>query len=168
MKVRAKQKYSRQSPRKVRMVANQVKDLSLQEALEQLALINKKASIVLLKVFRQAIANATNNHGLQIDQLEIDKVLVETGPTYKRFRAVSRGRAHKILKRTCHVEVVLQTKEKKNKQTEKTAKSKTKSKKSKDKSDKKTKSKKAKKQDKKNSKKSKSEKEDNKKSTNNK
>lgn len=111
MKIRAEQKYSRQSPRKVRQVANQIKDLPLKEALEQLALINRKASIVLLKVFRQAIANAAHNHGLQFDQLEIDRVLVKTGPTYKRFRPVSRGRAHQILKRTSHVEVVLKPKQ---------------------------------------------------------
>ncbi len=111
MKIRAEQKNSRQTARKVRLLANQVKDLSLIEALRQLALMERKSSIVLLKVFRQAIANAVNNHQLKIEDLEIDKLLVKTGSTYKRFRAVSRGRAHRILKRTCHVEVVLKTKE---------------------------------------------------------
>ncbi|MBD3249977.1 MAG: 50S ribosomal protein L22 [Candidatus Pacebacteria bacterium] len=116
MKIRAEQRNSRQSPRKVRLVANQIKDLPLEQALRQLALIERKATIVILKVMRQAIANAVNNHGLTIDQLELDQILVKTGPTYKRFRAVSRGRAHKILKRTCHVEVILKTKQKETKE----------------------------------------------------
>ena len=63
-----------------------------------------------MKVLRQAVANAVSNHQLTVDQLEIDSILVKTGPTYKRWQPVSRGRAHKILKRTSHVEVILKTK----------------------------------------------------------
>jgi large subunit ribosomal protein L22 len=111
MKIKAEQKNSRQSPRKVRLLANQVKDLSLEEAFTQLALMERKGSIVLLKVMRQAVANAVHNHQLNFEELEIDKILVKTGPTYKRWQPVSRGRAHSILKRTCHVEVVLKTKD---------------------------------------------------------
>ncbi len=111
MKIKAEQKNSRQSPRKVRLLANEVKDLSLEEAFVQLSLMERKASVVLLKVLRQAVANATHNHNLQIENLEIDNILVKTGPTYKRMRPVSRGRGHKILKRTCHVEAILSTKE---------------------------------------------------------
>lgn len=110
MKIKAEQKNSRQAPRKVRLVANQVKDLSLEEAMRQLAVMERKAATTILKVIRQAIANATNNHGLKLENLEIENILVKTGPTYKRFRAVSRGRAHKILKRTSHIEVILSTK----------------------------------------------------------
>ncbi len=110
MKIRAQQKNSRQSPRKVRLVANQVKNLSLAEAFSQLALMERKASLVILKVMRQAVANAVHNHQLSVDDLEIDNILVKTGPTYKRWQPVSRGRAHKILKRTTHVEVILKTK----------------------------------------------------------
>lgn len=112
MKIKAEQKNSRQSPRKVRLIANQVKKLSLKEAFSQLALMNRKSTVVLLKVMRQAVANAVNNHQLSIDDLELDNILVKTGTTYKRWQPVSRGRAHKILKRTSHVEVILKTKEK--------------------------------------------------------
>ncbi|MEA2056960.1 MAG: 50S ribosomal protein L22 [Patescibacteria group bacterium] len=115
MRIKAEQKNSRQTPRKVREVANQVKDKSIVRAMEQLALIERKAAIVLLKVMRQALANATNNHCLKIEDLEIDTILVKTGPTYKRYRAVSRGRGHGILKRSCHVEVILKTKSKETK-----------------------------------------------------
>jgi large subunit ribosomal protein L22 len=111
MKIRAEQKNSRQSPRKVRLIANQVKDLPLEEAFKQLALIEQKAALVILKTLRQAVANATHNHQLKFGDLEIDQILVKTGPTYKRWQPVARGRAHQILKRTAHIEVVLKTKD---------------------------------------------------------
>ncbi len=111
MKIKAEQKNSRQSPRKVRLIANQVKRLSLKDAFSQLALMNRKSTVVLLKVMRQAVANAVNNHQLTLDDLELDNILVKAGTTYKRWQPVSRGRAHKILKKTCHVEVILKTKE---------------------------------------------------------
>jgi len=115
MKIRAQQNNTRQTPRKVRLVANQVKGLSLEKALRQLAVIERKAATVILKVMRQAIANATNNHGLKFEDLELNNIIVKKGPTFKRFRAVSRGRAHRILKRSCHVEVTLKTKKNNNK-----------------------------------------------------
>ncbi len=111
MKIKAEQKYIRQSPRKVRLVANQVRKLSLEKAMRQLAVIERKASLTVLKVIRQAIANATNNLSIPFEQLELKNILVKPGPTYKRFQAVSRGRAHQILKRTCYVEVILKTKQ---------------------------------------------------------
>lgn len=110
MIITAEQKNSRQSDRKVRLVANSVKKLSITDALKQLAVMERKASIVVLKVLSQAIANATHNHGLSVNDLEIKSILVNSGTHYKRFRAASRGRAHSILKRTCHVKVELTTK----------------------------------------------------------
>lgn len=110
MIITAEQKNSRQSDRKVRLVANSVKKLSIPDALKQLAVIERKASVVVLKVLSQAIANATHNHGLSVNDLEIKSILVNSGTHYKRFRAASRGRAHSILKRTCHVKVELTTK----------------------------------------------------------
>ncbi len=110
MKFIATQKNIRQTPRKIRLVANQVKDLSLEQALRQLAVIQRRSTLVLLKTFKQAMANAKNNYGVAISDLEIAEVTVMVGPSYKRFNAVSRGRAHAILKRTSHLRVVLQTK----------------------------------------------------------
>lgn len=106
----ATQKITRQSPRKVRLVANQVKSLALPDMLKQLAVIERRATLVLLKTIKQAIANAQNNHQVAFEDLELKELMVNEGPTYKRFRAVSRGQAHKILKRTCHIRVVLRTK----------------------------------------------------------
>jgi large subunit ribosomal protein L22 len=94
----------------VRLVANTVKSLPLTEAFQQLGVINRQASILVLKVLRQAVANATHNHGLAVDDLVIKSIRVDQGATYKRFRAVSRGRAHSIQKKTCHVMVELMEK----------------------------------------------------------
>ncbi len=110
MIIKAEQKNSRQSDRKVLLVANAVKKLSVPAALKQLAVMEVKASVVVLKVLRQAIANATHNHGLALDDLAIKSIIIGGGTPYKRFRPVSRGRAHSILKRTCHVKVELITK----------------------------------------------------------
>jgi len=109
MLIKAKQKYTRQTPRKVRLVANQVKDLSLEEAMKQLGVIEKKATDVIAKTLKLAIADATHNHGYQVSDLAIDSIIIGEGPRYRRFRAVSRGRAHGIIKRTCHVTVTLKT-----------------------------------------------------------
>jgi large subunit ribosomal protein L22 len=111
MIIKATQKNTRQSPRKVRLVANTIKNLSLEEAFRQLAVIPRKATEVVSKVMRQAVANAVNNHGYQATDLVIDSVIVNEGTRYKRFRAVSRGRAHNVVKRSSHVTVVLKTKE---------------------------------------------------------
>lgn len=110
MIIKAEQKNTRQTSRKVRLVADVVKKMSLVDAINHLAVINRKSSLLVLKVLRQAVANATNNFGLVVSDLEIDNILVNDGPALKRWRAVSRGRAHTILKRTCHVRVDLRTK----------------------------------------------------------
>lgn len=112
MFIKATQKYTRQTPRKVRLVANTVKSLSVTEAIKQLSVIERRATVVILKTLRQAIANAMNNHQIAFEDLKIDNILVTEGPRYKRFQAVSRGRAHSILKRTSHITVVLKAGEK--------------------------------------------------------
>jgi large subunit ribosomal protein L22 len=111
MQIKATQKYTRQSPRKVRLVANAVRKLPLEKAVAQLAVVEKKATDVVSKVMRQAVANAVNNHGYKFNDLSLENILVTEGPRYRRFRAVSRGRAHSIIKRTCHVTVILKTNE---------------------------------------------------------
>lgn len=110
MIIKAEQKNTRQTSRKVRLVVDVIKKMSVVDAINQLAVMNRKSSLLVLKVLRQAIANATNNFGLAISDLEIDNIIVNDGPALKRWRAVSRGRAHTILKRTCHVRVDLRTK----------------------------------------------------------
>jgi large subunit ribosomal protein L22 len=111
MQIKTVQKYTRQSPRKVRLIVNQIKKLSLEDAMGQLGLISRRGTDVVAKVLRTAVADAVNNHGFQVSDLVIDEIIVNEGPRYKRFRAVSRGRAHNVVKRTSHVTVVLKTKE---------------------------------------------------------
>ena len=108
MIITATQKNTRQTALKVRLVANQVKKLSLANAIAQLGVIQKKSTLVILKVIRQAIANAMHNHGYTLEELTLKNITVAPGQTYKRFRAVSRGRAHTIFKRSCHVSVELE------------------------------------------------------------
>jgi large subunit ribosomal protein L22 len=111
MIITAEQKYIRQTPRKLRLIANTVKKLSLEQAIKQLAVIERRATLPVVKVVKQAIANAVNNHGLNFADLVLRDIIVTEGPRYKRFNAVSRGRAHEIKKRTSHVLVRLVTKE---------------------------------------------------------
>lgn len=107
MIITATQKNTRQTPRKVRLVANTVKKLTLEKALQQLAVIERRSTLVILKTIKQAMANAINNHGYGFSDLELKNIIVTEGPTYKRFRAVSRGRGHGVFKRTSHITVVL-------------------------------------------------------------
>jgi large subunit ribosomal protein L22 len=109
MLITATQKYTRQSPRKVRLVANAVRKLSLDAALKQLAVMDKRASMVVMKTIRQAIANAMNNQRFAFADLSLDNILISDGPKFKRFQAVSRGRAHSIIKRASHITVILKT-----------------------------------------------------------
>ncbi|GIK84075.1 MAG: hypothetical protein BroJett025_06970 [Patescibacteria group bacterium] len=108
MIITATQKNTRQTALKVRLVANQVRKLPLVDAIKQLGVMQKRASLTVLKVVRQAIANAMHNHGYSMNELTLKNITVTPGPTYKRFRAVSRGRAHTIFKRTCHIMVELE------------------------------------------------------------
>ncbi len=124
MLVKAVQKTTRQTPRKLALVANTVRGESLADAIKQLAVMQRRASLVLLKVMRQAIANAMHNHQARFEDLELKEIIINEGPRYKRWRAVSRGRAHGIVKRTSHVTVVLKIKEssEKSKESEKSVK----------------------------------------------
>ena len=100
----------------MKLVAMQVKDLSLQAAIAQLGVIDRRATLPILKVIKQALANALNNHHLPATDLELANIIVKDGVVYKRMRAVARGRGHSIEKRSCHVQVVLRTKQSSNDQ----------------------------------------------------
>lgn len=108
MQIYASQRYVRQAPRKVRLVANAVKDMPLEQAFRQLAVMQRSASIPVIKTLRQAVANGQHNYNVQPTEMRIKSIVVENGPIYKRFRAVSRGRAHSIQKKTSHIVVRLE------------------------------------------------------------
>src|SRR3989344_3097468 len=113
MEVTAYAKNVRISPQKVRLVASQIKKMRPQEAIKMLDFIPKGASTVLKKVIASAIANAKNNFNLSEDTLTFKEISVTKGIVFKRYRAVSRGRVHPILKRTSHIKVVLEGEQKK-------------------------------------------------------
>ncbi len=100
-------KYQRISAQKCRLVADAVRGLRVDKALEFLNFNNKKASKMILKVLESAVANAENNNSLDIDDLIVKNILVDEGPTAKRHIPRARGRVNQILKRSSHITVVV-------------------------------------------------------------
>lgn len=98
---------ARISPKKLRVVANLVRGKTVNEALPMLRLFHKKGGDILYKVLFSAASNAVHNDGASKDDLKIHLLSVTQGPTYRRARPVSRGRSHRILKRTSHVFIEL-------------------------------------------------------------
>ena len=105
--VRASARYVRVTPRKARLVADQVRGLSVPEAQTLLAFSTRGAARNFAKLINSAAANAENNHDLVADELRVAEVLVDEGPTLKRWRARARGRASRIEKRTSHLTIAL-------------------------------------------------------------
>ncbi|MDC0947907.1 50S ribosomal protein L22 [Gammaproteobacteria bacterium] len=103
MQVRAITKSVRMSPQKVRLVADQIRNKPVEQALEFLEFSTKKAALPVKKTLESAIANAEHNESLDIDYLHVSEVQIDAGPTLKRFRPRAKGRAGKILKRTSHI-----------------------------------------------------------------
>jgi large subunit ribosomal protein L22 len=95
----------RESPRKVRMVADMIRGRSVDDAKSILKLQQRKAAKMLEKVLDSAIANATENEKADADQLVVTKVFIDGGPVTKKWMARSMGRANRILSRTSHVTV---------------------------------------------------------------
>ncbi len=97
----------RQSPRKVRMVANLLRGKKVDFALNSLLFVDKKATTPLAVLIKSALANAKNLN-LDIENLMVKEITVNGGPIMYRRRPMSRGRAFAIRKRTCHISVVLE------------------------------------------------------------
>ena len=111
--VQAVAKFVRISPRKARLVTDNIRGRSVPEARTILAFTERAAAIEVEKVLRSAVANAESNPALHWngDELVIASVFVDEGPTLKRFRARARGRASAIKKRTCHITIQVAQKE---------------------------------------------------------
>lgn len=110
MEAKALAKYIRISPRKIKPIANLVRGKSVDEAKAILKFTPRKGAVYLLKVLESAIANAENNHDLNADNLIVSEVFANQGPTMKRFKAGSMGRANPILHRTSHIGIVVKEK----------------------------------------------------------
>ena len=111
MEARAYLKYARISPRKVQIVLDLIRNKPVGVAMAILTHTPKAASESLRKLLKSAVANAENNHDMDGSKLYVSQCFVSPGPTLKRIRPVSHGRAFRILKRTSHVTMVVKEQE---------------------------------------------------------
>ena len=103
MEVGARLSGARISAQKVRLVADQIRGKPVGIALDILGFSNKKSARMVRKLLESAIANAEHNEGADIDELSVSKIFVDEGLTMKRIKPRAKGRADRILKRSCHI-----------------------------------------------------------------
>ena len=103
MEVAAKLKGARISAQKARLVADQIRGRSVGEALDILPFSTKKGAHLVRKLLESAIANAEHNEGADVDELSVATICVDEGMTMKRIKPRAKGRADRILKRSCHI-----------------------------------------------------------------
>jgi len=111
MEAKAIAKFIRMSPRKARQVIDLIRDKEVDEAFSILQFTPRRASAVVEKLLKSAVANAENNHDMDVDSLYVAACYVDQGPTMKRIRPRARGMADRIRKRTSHITVILREKE---------------------------------------------------------
>lgn len=107
MESRAIARYQRVSPRKARLVAKNVQGLGVDEAMNLLLFTPNKPAGIIYEVVKSALANASQLGGVDLDAMVVKEVMVNEGPTWKRFMPRAQGRATKIRKRTSHITVIL-------------------------------------------------------------
>ena len=107
MQISAKLKNASISPQKGRLIADQIRGKSVEQALQILGFSTKKGAAIVKKVLESAIANAEHNEGADIDELKVSSVCVDEGRTMKRIEARAKGRANRIFKRSSHILVTV-------------------------------------------------------------
>jgi large subunit ribosomal protein L22 len=107
MEAKAIAKYIRVSPRKTRLVAENIKGKGVEDALNILRFTPQKPANILSKVLYSAISNAEQMPGVDVDSLIVESVMVNEGPTWKRIQPRAMGRAYRIRKRTSHITIVV-------------------------------------------------------------
>lgn len=107
MDVKASGKYMRISAQKVRRITGAVKGKPVELGLHTLKFMPQKSARIVEKILRSAVANADNLGNIDVDSLVVKNVIVDEGPTAKRFRPRARGRSTRILKRTSHITVIV-------------------------------------------------------------
>ncbi len=107
MQVQAKLSGARLSAQKARLVADQVRGRPVEDALNLLTYSSKKGADVIKKLLNSAIANAEHNEGADVDELKISEIYVDEGMTMKRIMPRAKGRADRILKRSCHISITV-------------------------------------------------------------
>jgi large subunit ribosomal protein L22 len=111
MIVKAKARFIRTAPRKARLVTDLIRDKYTDEALSLLRFTPKRAARTVERVLKSAISNAEQRDDVNVDNLYISKATVDSGPALKRYRPAPMGRAVRVLKRTCHITIELDEKE---------------------------------------------------------
>jgi large subunit ribosomal protein L22 len=96
---------ARISAQKARLVADQVRGMEVEKALNVLTFSTRKGAHIVKKVLESAIANAENNEGADVDELKVSTIFVDEGTSMKRVKPRAKGRADRITKRTCHITV---------------------------------------------------------------
>jgi len=107
METIAKHRHARSSAQKVRLVADQIRGLGVSRALDILNFSTKKAAALVKEVLKSAIANAEHNGGADADELKVKRVFVDEATRMRRMHARAKGRGCRIVKRTCHINVVV-------------------------------------------------------------
>lgn len=107
MEVKAIHRGARISAQKTRLVADQIRGLSIERALNVLTFSPKKAAGIVKKVVESAIANAEHNEGADIDELKVKSIYIDKATSLKRFTVRAKGRGNRIEKQTCHITVTL-------------------------------------------------------------
>jgi len=110
LRPKAHAKFVRVSPTKAKIVLDQIKGKDVKSATGILLYSPRYASDVILKVLKSAMANAENNLGMDPEQLFVEEAIANQGPTMKRIKPESKGRAYPILKKTSHISIVLNEK----------------------------------------------------------
>jgi large subunit ribosomal protein L22 len=108
MEVTATAKYLRVQPRKVRIIADEVRGMNATFAAHKLRYHTSKSAKLLRKVLINAMANAAENHNLSADELKIARIEVNEGPRIKRIQPRAMGRANRIVKKTSHITVIVE------------------------------------------------------------
>ncbi|MCD6560298.1 MAG: 50S ribosomal protein L22 [Deltaproteobacteria bacterium] len=107
MEIRAAARFVRISPRKVRLIMDQIRGKKIENALNMLSFAPQRGAGILLKLINSAVANAEQNSEIDVDTLYIKRIYADAGPTLKRFRPRALGRATNIRKRSSHLTVIL-------------------------------------------------------------
>jgi len=107
MEIRAAVKFIRVSPRKIRLVMDQVRGRKVEEALNILSFAPQKGARILKKLINSAVANAEQNSDVDVDLLYVKRIYADEGPTMKRWRPRAQGRATRINKRTSHLTIIV-------------------------------------------------------------
>lgn len=111
--VSATLRHARLSAQKARLIADMIRGMPVEKALDQLTFSTKKGAVIIKKILKSAIANAENNEGWDVDELGLNTIYVNEAPSFTRFEARAKGRSNHITKRNSHITVVVAPKEKK-------------------------------------------------------